>query len=110
MSIDATVAECREVAALAYPASSYSESIHKRRDGLGSLRSRGIIQRAVAAIKSETPNLLVITDVCLCEYHEPRPLRVVRGEEILNDPTLDLLSRQAVSTPAPERISWPLRI
>lgn len=57
----------------------------------------GIIQRATRAIKERIPDLLVITDVCLCEYTSHGHCGVVVGEEIANDPTLELLARTAVS-------------
>lgn len=57
----------------------------------------GIIQQAVRALKEHFPNLLVITDVCLCEYTSHGHCGVVEGGRILNDPTLDLLARTALS-------------
>jgi len=57
---------------------------------------QGIIQKAVAAIK-ETTNLIVITDLCLCEYTSHGHCGLVRGEKILNDETLPILGETAVS-------------
>jgi len=57
----------------------------------------GIIQRAVRAIKEEFPDFLVITDVCLCGYTSHGHCGVVEGDQILNDPTLELLAKQALS-------------
>lgn len=57
----------------------------------------GVVQEAVRAIKSELPGLLVVTDVCLCEYTDHGHCGVVEGGEVLNDPTLDLLARTAAS-------------
>lgn len=57
----------------------------------------GIVQRAVRAIKRATPSLVVITDVCLCEYTSHGHCGIVRDGVILNDPTVELLSRVAVS-------------
>jgi porphobilinogen synthase len=57
---------------------------------------QGIIQKAVAAIK-ETTNLVVITDLCLCEYTSHGHCGLVRGEKILNDETLPILGETAVS-------------
>jgi porphobilinogen synthase len=51
----------------------------------------------VSAIKKDVRDLLVIADVCLCEYTDHGHCGVVQGEEILNDPTLDLLAKTAVS-------------
>ncbi len=59
--------------------------------------SSGIIQKAIGAIKDETDDLIIITDLCLCEYMDHGHCGVVEGESVLNDPTLDLLSKTAVS-------------
>ena len=55
------------------------------------------VQRAVRAIKREVADLLVVTDVCLCEYTSHGHCGIVEGEEILNDPTVELLARTATS-------------
>jgi len=57
----------------------------------------GVVQEAVRAIKGEVKEILVITDVCLCEYTSHGHCGVLRGEEVLNDPTLDLLAKSALS-------------
>jgi porphobilinogen synthase len=57
----------------------------------------GIVQRAVAEIKNKVPELIVITDVCLCEYTDHGHCGVVEKEQIDNDATLDLLARTALS-------------
>ena len=57
----------------------------------------GVIQRAVRAIKEKVPEMVVITDVCLCEYMSHGHCGIVKGEKILNDPTLELLTRVAIS-------------
>jgi porphobilinogen synthase len=60
--------------------------------------SDGIVQRAIAEIKDEVgDDLVVITDVCLCEYTDHGHCGVVEGEKVLNDPTLELLAKQALS-------------
>ena len=73
--------------------------IPERKDEVGSeaYSDDGIIQRAVRAIKEEFPDFLVITDVCLCEYTSHGHCGLVEGDQILNDPTLELLARQALS-------------
>ncbi len=67
----------------------------------GAYARTGIVQQAVRALKKELPELLVITDVCLCEYMSHGHCGVVkktaRGAEILNDPSLELLALSAVS-------------
>jgi porphobilinogen synthase len=57
----------------------------------------GVVQQAVRAIRSECRELLVVTDVCLCEYTSHGHCGVVEGEEVRNDPTLELLAQMAVS-------------
>ena len=67
----------------------------------GAWAARGIVQQAVRLLKQELPSLLVITDVCLCEYMSHGHCGLVqtgpRGARILNDPTLKILARAAVS-------------
>lgn len=59
---------------------------------------KGVVQRAVAEIKREVPDLMVITDVCLCQYTSHGHCGVVsEAGEILNDPTLELISKTALS-------------
>jgi len=57
----------------------------------------GVVQKAVRAIRAECRDLLVMTDVCLCEYTSHGHCGLVEGEEVQNDPTLELLARMAVS-------------
>jgi porphobilinogen synthase len=57
----------------------------------------GVVQKAVRAIRAECRDLLVVTDVCLCEYTSHGHCGVVDGPEVLNDPTLELLAKMAVS-------------
>lgn len=64
--------------------------------GSGAYDREGVIHRAVRRIKEST-NLVVITDLCLCEYTSHGHCGVVRGQEIANDETLPLLGRTAVS-------------
>src|SRR5215472_16562550 len=67
----------------------------------GAYAAKGIVQEAVRLLKRELPELLVITDVCLCEYMSHGHCGIVQrdknGARILNDPTLKLLARTAVS-------------
>jgi porphobilinogen synthase len=67
----------------------------------GAYAANGIVQQAVRLLKKELPQLLVITDVCLCEYMEHGHCGIVhrdrRGARILNDPSLKLLARTAAS-------------
>jgi porphobilinogen synthase len=63
----------------------------------GAFAKNGIVQQTVRLLKKELPSLLVITDVCLCEYMEHGHCGVVQGGKILNDPSLKLLARAAAS-------------
>jgi len=73
--------------------------IPKNKDphGSGAWAENGIIQQAVAAIARDVPGLLIICDICLCEYTSHGHCGMIEGERILNDPTLELLARTAVS-------------
>jgi len=98
MSIDVLVEECKEVAALGIPAVIlFGIPEHKDEVGSDAYSPNGIIQQAVRAIKSSVQNLLVITDVCLCEYTSHGHCGVLQGEDILNDETVSLLAKEAVS-------------
>ncbi|MBU1680531.1 MAG: porphobilinogen synthase, partial [Bacteroidetes bacterium] len=69
LSIDNIVKECKEVSELGIPAAIlFGIPEEKDEMGSGAYNENGIIQRAIRAIKAEVKNLLVITDVCLCEY------------------------------------------
>src|SRR5204862_283890 len=57
----------------------------------------GIVQQAVRAVKDVVPDLLIVTDVCLCQYTSHGHCGIVEGGSIRNDPTLELLARVAVS-------------
>jgi len=63
----------------------------------GAYDDEGIIQTALRALKREVKDILLITDVCLCEYTSHGHCGVLRGEEVLNDPTLNLLAKTALS-------------
>ena len=63
----------------------------------GAYAENGIVQQAIRAIKHEVPDLIVIADTCLCEYTSHGHCGVVRDGEVLNDPSLELLARTAVS-------------
>ncbi len=65
--------------------------------GSGACDAQGIVQRAFTALKEKVPGVLLIADVCLCEYTDHGHCGVVEGGEVANDPTLDLLARTAVS-------------
>lgn len=97
-SIDRLLKELEEVVELKIPAI-LPFGIPSVKDEIGSeaYAEEGIIQRAVRAIKKAYPELLVITDVCLCEYTNHGHCGIIKEEYVLNDPTLELLARTAVS-------------
>jgi porphobilinogen synthase len=98
LSIDELVKECKEVKALGIPAVIlFGIPEHKDEVGSDAYSENGIIQRAVRAVKAEVKDLLIITDVCMCEYTSHGHCGVLRGEEILNDETVSLLAKEAVS-------------
>lgn len=98
MSIDILVKECKEVRDLGVPAVIlFGIPEHKDEKGSEAYDPNGIIQRAIRAIKAEVKDLLVITDVCLCEYTSHGHCGLLQGEEILNDETVSLLAKEAVS-------------
>lgn len=98
MSIDVLVEECKEIERLGIPAIIlFGIPDHKDEVGSGAYDPNGIIQQAVRAIKKETKKLLVITDVCLCEYTSHGHCGVLNGEKILNDETVELLVKESVS-------------
>jgi porphobilinogen synthase len=70
---------------------------YKDEVGSGAYDEEGIIQQAVRRIKELVPDLIVITDVCLCEYTSHGHCGVVRDGVLLNDPTLELLQKTALS-------------
>jgi porphobilinogen synthase len=98
LSVDELVRECREAADFGVPAVLLF-GIPSGKDAVGSeaYALDGIIQRAVRALKAALPGLLVITDVCLCEYTSHGHCGVLKDDEVDNDATLELLARMAVS-------------
>ena len=70
---------------------------HKDEIASSAYDKNGIVQRAVRAIKAKFPDLYVITDVCLCEYMSHGHCGIVKDGDVDNDPTLELLSKTALS-------------
>ncbi|MBM4160953.1 MAG: porphobilinogen synthase [Ignavibacteria bacterium] len=98
LSIDELVRECIEVERLGIPAVILF-GIPERKDERGSeaYDENGIVQRSVRAIKKEVKELTVITDVCLCEYTSHGHCGIVRDNEIVNDESVELLAREALT-------------
>jgi porphobilinogen synthase len=97
-SIDELIKEAKEIDQLGIPGIILF-GIPERKDEVGSeaYAEDGIVQTAVRALKDAVPDLLIITDVCLCEYTSHGHCGLVKDGVILNDPTLELLARQALS-------------
>jgi porphobilinogen synthase len=98
LSIAGAVAEAGEAHALGIPAVLlFGIPADKDEEGSGAWDDEGAVQLATRAIKAAHPDLLVITDVCLCEYTSHGHCGVVEDGRIKNDPTLELIARTAVS-------------
>jgi porphobilinogen synthase len=69
----------------------------KDEEGSGAWDPDGIVQQGLRALRAAAPQLVLLTDVCLCEYTSHGHCGVLRGEEVANDETLELLARTAVS-------------
>ena len=97
-SVDRIVAEVEDVWNLGIP-SVLLFGLPESKDPLGSssYRDDGVVQRAVSAIKERIPEMVVATDVCLCEYTDHGHCGVIRDGRVDNDATLELLARQAVT-------------
>ncbi|MBE0604135.1 MAG: porphobilinogen synthase, partial [Deltaproteobacteria bacterium] len=98
LSVENLVKEAREIARLGIPAVLLF-GIPARKDPLGkdAYSDRGIVQTAVRALKDAVPDLVVITDVCLCEYTSHGHCGVLKGRDVDNDATLELLAASAAS-------------
>lgn len=97
-SADAIAEECREVESLGI-SGVILFGLPETKDprGMSSLASDGVVQKAIEGIKKANLKLLVVTDVCLCEYTDHGHCGVVEDGEIVNDETLKILSEQALS-------------
>ena len=98
LTVDRVVHECQEVDALGIPAVILF-GIPEHKDAIGSeaYLDEGIVQQAIRAIKETVPDLLVVTDVCLCEYTDHGHCGIIKNGAVDNDATLELLAREALS-------------
>jgi len=97
-SVDKIVEECREVEGLGLPGVilfGLPESKDAR--GSSSTSAHGVVQKAIEAMRKSKLNLLVITDVCLCEYTDHGHCGVIENGDVANDATLPILAAQALS-------------
>src|SRR5215471_102155 len=98
LSVDELLKECKDAASMGIPAVLlFGLPAEKDPRGSEAYAEDGIIQQAVRAVKETIPDLLVITDVCLCEYTSHGHCGVVEDGRIKNDPSLELIARTAVS-------------
>jgi porphobilinogen synthase len=97
-SADQIVEECREVEALGLPGVIlFGLPETKDARGTSSLSAQGVVQRAIEGIRKANLKLLVITDVCLCEYTDHGHCGVIENGDVANDATLPILAEQALS-------------
>ncbi|MBV9508335.1 MAG: porphobilinogen synthase [Acidobacteriia bacterium] len=98
MSVDQVVEECAEVQSLGI-GGVILFGLPEEKDEIasGAYADDGIVQRALRAIRRETPNLLLMTDVCNCEYTSHGHCGFVQGEDVDNDTTLEWLAKTATS-------------
>ena len=98
MSIDELVKECAEVHGLGIGGVIlFGLPEHKDEMASGAYDENGIVQRAIRAIRKETPELLVVTDVCNCEYTSHGHCGYVKDGDVDNDTTLEWLAKSALS-------------
>jgi porphobilinogen synthase len=97
-STDRLAAEAREIAALGIP-SVILFGLPASKDAVGSenFAADGIVQQAIKAIKDAVPELVVITDVCMCEYTDHGHCGIVHNGQIINDETLEVLQKVVIS-------------
>jgi len=97
-TVDELVRECEELVRLGVKAVIlFGIPEEKDDEGSGAWIDDGIVQRALRALRQCFPQLLLLTDVCLCEYTSHGHCGIVRGDEIDNDASLELIARTAVS-------------
>ena len=98
LSIDEMLKECKDAASMGIPAVLlFGLPRDKDPRGTEAYADDGIIQQAVRAVKDTIPDLLVVTDVCLCEYTSHGHCGVVEDGRVKNDPSLELIARTAIS-------------
>jgi len=97
-SVDMAVRHAKEVYSLGIPAIIlFGIPEHKDEIGTGAYDPHGVVQEAIRAIKNRIPELCIITDVCMCEYTSHGHCGLIKDGDVQNDPTLELLAKEAVS-------------
>jgi porphobilinogen synthase len=98
LTVEELVVEAEDCAALGIQALLlFGIPEEKDEEGSGAWDEDGIVQRSLRAVRERVPHLVLVTDVCLCEYTSHGHCGVLEGEEVANDETLELLARTAVS-------------
>jgi porphobilinogen synthase len=97
-SVDTVTKHAKEVFSLGIPAVLlFGIPEHKDEIGSGAYDEHGVVQKGIKAIKNKVPELVVITDVCMCEYTSHGHCGIIKNGDVQNDPTLELLAKEAVS-------------
>ncbi len=97
-SVDRIVKHAKEVHSLGIPAVILFGIPEQKDDiGSGAYDPQGVVQKAIKAIKNKVPEIYVITDVCMCEYTSHGHCGIIEDGDVKNDPTLELLAKEAVS-------------
>lgn len=98
MSVDVIVKECSELYALGIPAVILF-GIPEKKDAIGTdgIIKTGVVQQAIRAIKKAVPDMVVVTDVCLCEYTTHGHCGIIKNKDVDNDETLEQLAMMALS-------------
>jgi porphobilinogen synthase len=97
-TVDTVVKEAEEAFSMGVPAIILF-GLPDEKDAVGSrsYADDGIVQRAISAIKEKIPEMVVMTDVCLCEYTDHGHCGIIKDNRVDNDATLEILARQSVS-------------
>ena len=97
-SLDVVTENAKEIRSLGIPSIIlFGIPEHKDETGSGAYDDQGIVQNAIRAIKNAVPELYVITDVCMCEYTSHGHCGLIEEGDVSNDPTLELLAKEALS-------------
>jgi porphobilinogen synthase len=98
LSVDRAVEECKEIRDLGIPGVIlFGIPDHKDPVGSDAYADDGIIQTALRTLKEEVPGLLLMTDVCFCEYTDHGHCGIIKGQDVDNDATLEILVKESVS-------------
>ena len=112
LSKDELVTEASETFDLGVPAVILF-GIPEQKDEVGTeaYRADGVVQQAIEALKKARPEMVVITDVCLCEYTSHGHCGIIENGDVVNDATVDVLAKEALSLTPGRGPTWlPLRI